>query len=188
MAKKAKNKVQGADTLSGFNIFKDEHDRYIYFNRFDHSGYVVDNNIRAYKNYSSRFIIAMLAGFIAFAFNLGVLISIVCCALVYIVMEVKFRMFLNKLPVQMNFQPKKRTSYVSASSVESYNKIYLRLALYILFAVLVVLNAVLEEYDMFMLIASCAFGIAALVLAGLQVRTLLYKKSQPTTPVKKKKK
>ena len=98
MANKAVNKKKkgmNGEELAGMHIYKDDHNRYVYYNVFDHVGYIL-NDIPKYKTYSSRFIVGLIGGILAYSFDLGALLSIIIGVVAYALMEVKFRLFLKK--------------------------------------------------------------------------------------------
>ena len=72
MANKAVNKKKkgmSGEDLAGMHIYKDDHNRYVYYNVFDHVGYIL-NDIPKYKTYSSRFIVGLIGGILAYSFDL----------------------------------------------------------------------------------------------------------------------
>lgn len=172
--KKARQKV--SEELAGFHIYKDDHNRYVYYDVFSHNGYVL-NNTQSYKAYSNRFILGLVAGILIYTFELGVIISILGGVLIYAVMEFKFRSFLKKQTMLINFQPKKRTPRIIVAASDKKNKIILRIVLFFVFAVLIIVLAFMEkEYDMIMKGACIAVGIGAFYMSLFNAYAYIYKK------------
>lgn len=190
MAKKAvntKNKKKTAtEELAGIHIYKDDHNRYVYYNVFDQSGYVL-NDIQKYKTYSSRFIIGLISGIIAYSFKLGAILSIIIGIAAYLFMEVKFRMFLKKQSIIPNFKRKERPPRLVTAASEETKKIYMKIVAYIAFGVLIIILPFSEPgtYDDIMKYCCIAVGIASLGVALFQVRALFFKKANPTLADKK---
>lgn len=190
MAKKAiknnKNKMN-REELAGVNIYKDDHNRYVYYNVFNHVGYVL-SDIQKYKTYSSRFIIGLLAGILAYSFDLGVILSLLIGIAAYAFMEVKFRFFLKTQTQMPNFKRKKRPPrLITAASVET-NKIYMKIFAYLLFGILIIYLPFSEEnYSMLVKVLCIVIGIAAIGVSLFQVRALFYKKANPSLTTEKQK-
>ena len=177
---KKKNKGADKDELAGMHIYKDDHNRYVYYNVFNHVGYIL-NDIPKYKTYSSRFIVGLIAGILAYSFDLGWLISLAIGAAAYLLMEVKFRMFLNKQSQVPNFKPKQRPPRLQTAAAEDTKKIYMKIAAYLLFAVLIILLPFSEgNYDDVMKGLCILVGVLAAAVALFQVRVLFYKKANPS--------
>lgn len=183
MAKKTVNKKKGkrvSEELAGMHIYKDDHDRYVYYDVFSHSGYVI-NNIQSYKGYSNRFMLGLVAGVLIYTFDLGPwkpLLAIGAALIIYAIMEFKFRQFLKKQTLILNFQPKERPPRVLTAASETKKKIILKIILLMLFAGLIIALPFVpskQEYDIFMKVACVAIGIGAAGLSIFHVYVLSYK-------------
>ena len=180
MANKAVNKKKkgmSGEDLAGMHIYKDDHNRYVYYNVFDHVGYIL-NDIPKYKTYSSRFIVGLIGGILAYSFDFGVA--------AYALMEVKFRLFLKKQTQIPNFKPKERPLRLLTAASEETKKIYMKIAAYLLFGILIILLPFSEGgYDDLMKAMCIALGILAIGVSLFQVRALFYKKANPSLTDKK---
>lgn len=185
MAKKTvntKNKKKTAtEELAGVHIYKDDHNRYVYYNVFDHNGYVL-NDIQKYKTYSSRFIVGLIGGILAYSFDLGAVLSVIIGLAAYILMEIKFRMFLKKQSMLPNFKRKERPPRLVTAASEETKKIYMKIVAYIAFGVLIIILPFSEptRYDDIMKYACIIIGIASIGVAIFQVRALFFKKANPS--------
>ena len=106
MANKAVNKKKkgmSGEDLAGMHIYKDDHNRYVYYNVFDHVGYIL-NDIPKYKTYSSRFIVGLIGGILAYSFDLGALLSIIIGVAAYALMEGKIPFVPEKADADTEFQ------------------------------------------------------------------------------------
>lgn len=178
MAKKEVNKKKKkrvAEELAGIHIYKDDHNRYVYYDIFSKVGYVISNP-QSYKAYSNRFILGVIAAILVYTFELGPWLAIGAGILAYGLMEFKFRSFLKKQTMLMNFQPKKRTPKIIMAASDKKGKILLRIVLFLAFAILIVLLAFVEEkYDIYMKAACILVGIGALYMSIFNVYALIYK-------------
>ena len=188
MANKAVNKKKkgmSGEDLAGMHIYKDDHNRYVYYNVFDHVGYIL-NDIPKYKTYSSRFIVGLIGGILAYSFDLGALLSIIIGVAAYALMEVKFRLFLKKQTQIPNFKPKERPLRLLTAASEETKKIYMKIAAYLLFGILIILLPFSEGgYDDLLKAMCIALGILAIGVSLFQVRALFYKKANPSLTDKK---
>lgn len=177
MAIKRKKKAAKDQQLKvgGINVYEDEKGRTIYYNRFDHNGYVLTDYEKAYRPFALRFFLGVFAGVLAYMFELPILYSGIIGVAFYIVMEVRFRLFLKKLPQIANFKPKKRQGRLEAEKGEDTSKLILKFFLYLAFAVLIFANAILEKYTGVILYFNYALAIFGVIMALLEIRALLIK-------------
>lgn len=177
-ADKKKKQKAAAEELSGIHIYKDDHNRFVYYDVFSHSGYIL-NNIASYRGYSSRFIIGIIAAILAYTFELGYIASAMIGVGIYIFLEIRFRIFLKKQVIVPNFKRKERPARLLTASKEETNKIYLKIVLYLAFAILIIILPFTAEgalYDTIMKVACILIGIGAIGVAIFQVFALLTKK------------
>ncbi|MEG0329438.1 MAG: hypothetical protein RR537_04965 [Longicatena sp.] len=177
-----KGKTNPNDSLAGIHIYKDAHDRPVYYDVFSHNGYVI-NNIQNYKNYSSRFVVGLLLGILCYSFKLGLILSVIIALGAYIFLEVKFRMFLNKQTMMPNFKPKARPSRLETAANDEVNKIYMKIVAYFLMSVLIIILPFTEpsQYEMYMKVLCILIGIISAGIAIFQIRVLFYKKANTSS-------
>ena len=132
------------------------------------------------------FIVGLIGGILAYSFDLGALLSIIIGVAAYALMEVKFRLFLKKQTQIPNFKPKERPLRLLTAASEETKKIYMKIAAYLLFGILIILLPFSEGgYDDLMKAMCIALGILAIGVSLFQVRALFYKKANPSLTDKK---
>lgn len=183
MANKTANKKKKGpirEELAGMHIYKDDHNRYVYYDVFTHVGYIL-NDIQKYKGHSSRFIVALIIGILAYSFDLHAMISIGIALVAYLFMEVRFRMFLKKQSKILNFKPKQRPPRLLTAASEETKRIYMKIVAYLLFGILIILLPFSEDgYDDFVKGLCVVIGIVAIGVSLFHVRALFYKKAHPS--------
>lgn len=175
MATKGKKAVISNDDekIGGFSVYRDDKNRPIYYNRFNHNGYVLSDNSKSFKTFNSRFMLGFIAIIFGYIFNLPLWMSIILGIVVYLVMEFKFRKFLNTLPVIPNFQPKKRTSVVDSEAGLSTKKIITKIVLYFAISVLLIVNAYSSKYTGLILYLNYALSIITFITGIIEIRALI---------------
>ena len=176
MARKG-NKYQKNEKLKlgGMHIYIDTHGRAVYYDVLTKIGYVLDDYENTYRPYSMRFVIGIFAAVLIKMFEAPLWLCVVLGFVAYAFMEVKFRLFLKKLPQLLDFKPEKRAGIITTAANEETKKIVLKLILYIALAVLIIINAYDQKYEGIILAANwliCLFGI---YFAVIQVLALIKK-------------
>lgn len=176
---KKKTKKNAAEELAGIHIYKDDHNRYVYYDIFSKCGYVI-NNVQSYKVLANRFMFGLVSGVLVATFDLGqytLWLSLGLGIAIYLFMEFKFRSYLKRQTMLMNFQPKQRPPRVLTAAGDETKRIYLKIALYFAFAILIIIMAFMEQkYDLWIKIACVLVGIGAGALAIFNIYALSYKK------------
>lgn len=176
--KQARQKA--SEELAGIHIYKDDHNRYVYYDVFSHSGYVI-NNVQSYRGYANRFMLALVAGVLLYTFDLGTwkpFIAIGAALLIYIIMEIKFRSFLKRQTLILNFQPKERPPRVLTAASEEKKKLILKIILFLAFSILIIVLpfvSTTQQYDIYMKVACVLIGIGALGICIFHIYALFYK-------------
>lgn len=174
--RKRKKRGQPSDEVAGIHIYKDDHNRYVYYDVFSKNGYVL-NDIPKYKTYSSRFLIAFIAGVLIATFEIGILLSVLLGLIVYAVMEFKFRSYLKEQTMLPKFKRQERPPRLLTAASEETKKICIRIVLYILVSVLFILLILSEpQYETYLKILCVFLSIGAFAMAIFQVYALFYKK------------
>lgn len=184
---KMKNVRPGGDTdivLGGFNIYHDHKNRTIYYNRFNKKGYVIRlDDMRLYRVYSARFIIALAAAVLLFTFTDTFLaipaIAIGLGVIVYAVMEYKFRMLLRGCTMLANFNPKEAYGQFQILSIDAMGRLVTKIILFLALGVLLILNAYDQGYEGAALFISWVFAAYAAIEAIVQIIAIYYKKTRP---------
>lgn len=162
--------------LGGMHIYVDQHGRAIYYDVLTKIGYVMDDYENAYRPYSMRFVIGIFAAVVIYMFEMPLWLCIVLGIAAYGFMEIKFRLFLRKLPQLLDFKPEKRASMVDTAANDDMKKLLTKLVLYILLAVLIVFNAYDQGYDGFMLAANWLIAAFGAYFTVIQVLALIKKR------------
>ena len=151
--------------VSGINVFYDAKDRPIYFDRFSKNGYLIKDVEKTYNFYSMRFAIGIIGAIISYAFNLSIAVCIGIGVVLYVFMEFQFRRFLRNLTVYKDFKPEKKIGRIEAEMGMETNKITLKGFLFLVLAVLLVLNCLEEQYTGVAMIINYILAAAALLYA-----------------------
>lgn len=177
MAKKGKKTLANEQPIKvgGINVFQDEKGRSVYFNRFNKTGYVLTDHEKAYRPFALRFFLGIFASILAYMFDLPLLISAIIGVALYIIMEIRFRLFLKDLPQLINFKPVKRQSRLEAEKAEDVKKLFLKTFLYAALGGLLLANAILEGYADAILYANVAIAIFGFIMALIEVRAIIVK-------------
>lgn len=161
------------DKIGGFSVYRDDKNRPIYYNRFNHNGYVLSDNAKLFKTFNSRFMLGFIATIFGYIFNLPLWLCVTLGIIVYLVMEFKFRKFLNKLPVIPNFQPKKRTSIVDSEAGLSTKKIITKMILYFTISILLIVNAYSSNYTGLILYLNYALSVITFITGIIEIRAFI---------------
>lgn len=190
MSKKNKSKPVEKIRLSGRNIYTDKKGRTIYYDFITKQGYLVDkskeNSAQFFKN---RFVIILFAAILFGATFLTWTQAAIAWAVMMALAEVIFRRsFLKKMEKVTDVDFEKR---VSALQYTMENKEKGRIGvlafLYLLLAVLVVLNAYMEKYDLGLLILSGCIALVGIYFGVLHIVALIKlnmekSKNEPARP------
>lgn len=153
------------DVLSGLHIYKDDHNRNVYYDVFSKHGYII-NDIQTYRLCSNRFIIGLVGGALIYTFGMEFWIGILVGLAVYAVMEIKFRSFLKRQSIILNFSPKTKISALEQFAFEDRKKLMLKMVLVYLFAILIVIYPyTLDTFAMSQAILCIVIGIIAFAYA-----------------------
>lgn len=161
--------------VSGINVFYDSKDRPIYFDRFSKNGYLIKDVEKTYNFYSMRFAIGIIGAIISYAFNLSIGICIGIGVVLYVFMEFQFRRFLRNLTVYKNFKPEKKISRIEAEMSMETNKIALKSFLFIVLAILLVLNCIQEQYTGIVMIINYILAAISVLYALFDFYVLIKK-------------
>ena len=143
--------------LSGFNIYLDIYGEPVYYNIIDKRGYkiskTVENKFRLiHSRYSIIVILLILFGDYFGTVQNTVLVGLIAAAII----EIYFRMvFLKGLKTVTDPKKLKKTSMMeSIINANEKEKTLMKGIAYLFFGVLIVLNAVQEQFNTFLLVLS----------------------------------
>lgn len=175
--------------LAGIHIYKDDHNHYVYYDVFTKNGYIL-NDIPKYKTYSQRFVLALMLGILTTSIieSAGPYIGLAIGSAVYILLEIKFRLFLKHLRMIPAFKRKARPPRLHTAASEDYKKIISKIVAFISISILLILLVITEKtvYTGILLYLVYAMSAGSLILAIFYMRALLFKKANPSLSETKK--
>lgn len=158
--------------LAGNNIYLDMYGETVYYNFFDKNGYIVSKEIEQkfrifYYRYSIIFIVMILLGDYFRSFKNTFLVGVGAIVLV----ELYFRIFfLKKLKVIKNFKRERKTSKLdSIISSKEKEKAIMKACAYALLSVLIVINAIQQNFNVLFLILSILGGVYSLYIGMINI-------------------
>ena len=163
-------KARESIRLSGRNIYTDKQNRTIYYDWVTKQGYRVEKkNENAALFYKNRFAVILMAAILLGATFLTVPQAVVAGAVMLVLAELTFRLsFLKKLEPVKDIDFEKRVSGLQYIVTEKpKGRVLLLAVLYLLLAVLVILNAVDQDYGTGLMVFSgciAAIGVYFSVL------------------------
>lgn len=165
MSTKKKNSI-----VSGRNIYQDEKGRNILYNKNTGVGYLIqEKDERAYNLYKNRYLYVLIGIILAVNFLADLWICIGVGVLFALFLEYRYRAkFIPSLVQITNFKPYENLSFVDQMVKNGdKNKILLSGILYIVFAILLVLNGIQMKLSSLLMIANIALACGAIVLSGI---------------------
>lgn len=190
MSKKNKTKPVEKIRLSGRNIYTDKKGRVIYYDFITKQGYLVDkkreNSAQFFKN---RFVVLLFAAILFGATFLTWIQAAIAWAVMMALAEVMFRCsFLKKMEKVTDVDFERRVSalqYIMENKEKG--RIGILAFLYLLLAVLVVLNAYMEKYSLGLQILSGGIALVGVYFSILHIAALIKMnaeeaKNQPAKP------
>ena len=148
--------------LSGNNIYLNIYGETVYYNTFDKNGYIVSKEVESkfrifYHRYLLVCILLILLGDYFYTWQNTLLVGIGAT----ILLELYFRLFfLKKLKVIKDFKRDRKTSALeSIINRKEKEKTIMKACAYILACILLIINAIQQNYNLIYLILS---GVAAL--------------------------
>lgn len=190
MSRKNRSKPIEKIRLSGRNIYTDKKGRVIYYDFITKKGYLVDkskeNSAQFFKN---RFVIILFAAILFGGTFLSWIQAAIAWAVMMALSEVVYRRsFLQKMEKVTDVDFERRVSALRYTMEnKEKGRIIVLAVLYLLLAVLVVLNAYLEKYSLGLQILSGGIALIGLYFSVLHIVALIRKNieeknNQPARP------
>lgn len=160
--------------VTGFNIYKDNHNRDVYYDRFTKEGYIINSSdVKQFNFYAKRFIVPVVVFALLYTLNIGgfefgYLGAGVAAVFSILAMEFVFRFrFLKTLTRIPNFRPTSKENYFDQLS-ESASKpmLLLRTLLYVALGSLLLVYAYQQHFSTFEWIVCGIISIIA-IAAGI---------------------
>ena len=161
--------------LSGRNVYTDKRKRTIYYDRLTKQGYLIhkqnENRMLFFQN---RFVIILFAAILCAGTFLSWTQAVLAGVITAVLVEVYFRMsYLKKLEVAEDVDFERRVSSLQyIIDNKSRSKVVALAVLYLLFAVLIVLNAYMEQYSMGLNVLSGLLAVVGLYCSILHMVAL----------------
>ena len=156
--------------LSGNNIYLDRYGDTVYYNVFDKNGYIVSKQIESkfrvlYYRYSIICIVVILLGDYFYTWQNTLLVGIGAIVLV----ELYFRiLFLKKLKVIKNFKRESKTSILESTiKSKEKEKTIMKAFAYLLLSILLIINAIQQNYNLIFLILSAVVALYSFYIATI---------------------
>ena len=158
--------------LAGKNIYLDMYGDTVYYNQFDKNGYIISPQVEQkfrviYYRYSIIIIALILLGDYFKSLENTLLVGIGAVVL----SEIYFRAyFLNKLKVVKNFNKENKTSklYQIINSKEK-DKAVMKACAYVLFGILIVINAIQQNFNFIFIALSALVAIYSVYSAVINM-------------------
>lgn len=154
-----------ASSLSGNNIYLDMYGDTVYYNIFNKNGYIISKSVEQkfrlfYYRYSIIFIILILLGDYFNTFQNTLIFGVVLITL----SEFYFRVFfLNKLKVIKNFKRERKVSILENTiKSKEKEKTIMKACAYILLSILIILNAIQQNFNSIFIIISGVMSLFSL--------------------------
>ncbi len=175
MAKKKSQPVEKI-RLSGRNIYTDKKGRVIFYDRITKKGYLVDKQREnAAQFFKNRFVVLLFAAILFGATFMTWLQAAIAWAVMMVVAEISFRFgFLKKLEPVTDIDFERSVSalqYIVEN--KGKGKIIALIVLYLLLAVLVMLNAYVEKYSVGLFVFSGGIALVGVYFAVLHIIALV---------------
>ncbi|MBS5165236.1 MAG: hypothetical protein KHY77_05675 [Butyricicoccus pullicaecorum] len=158
--------------LSGRNVYTDKQKRTIYYDRLTGQGYLLhkehENKMQFFKN---RFPIILFAAILCAGTFLTWMQAVLAGVITAVIVELYFRLsYLKKLEVVTDIDFERRISAIDyIVQNKSRGSVGALCVLYFLFAILVVLNAYLEQYNLGLMILSGGLSLVGLYFGILHI-------------------
>ena len=162
--------------LSGRNIYTDKKGRVIFYDRITKKGYLVDKQREnAAQFFKNRFVVLLFAAILFGATFMTWLQAAIAWAVMMVVAEISFRFgFLKKLEPVTDIDFERSVSalqYIVEN--KGKGKIIALIVLYLLLAVLVMLNAYVEKYSVGFFVFSGGIALEGVYFAVLHIIALV---------------
>lgn len=169
--------------LQGRNIYRDKHNRYVYYKKSNHVGYVITpEKYSTFQMIGMRYILGVTAAALIYSFHVDVLIAALIGVVIIGALEfqLRFRLLphLTQIP---DFDVSDKPGVIeNLADKADTGKLILLGVLYLVFAALFVLLAIENEYDEVVIWICCgAICIGAIYYAALHFLAARYRLKHP---------
>ena len=170
--------------IAGMNVYKDKHNRDVYYDRLTKKAYIINpSDVNQYNFYSRRFFIPIIAFVLLFSLKIGnIELGYAGAAgialIIGIIKEAFFRFrFLKSLSAVPNFQPKEKPDYFDQlANAGNKQDLMIRSLLYFALGIVLIVFGYLSEFEIFEWIICIAFSLGAIIMGIINLIAVLRKK------------
>lgn len=164
--------------INGLNIYYDEHNRAIFYNIFNKSGYVInESNEKKYVTYSMRLPLGVIAGYFGATVSNNLLIGIgIGLAAYAFFCYLFYGRFLKELTTIPNFKRTKKDSFIKRQAeLLSLQRIIAVIIMALLLAVAVAANVTISHFEGAIAMLNYMLAIAAVIFSLVYIGVLINK-------------
>lgn len=181
MATKKQQNQNNKNVITGRNIYKDEHDRTIFYSSMRKQGFVIKPGTEnAFRAYSNRFLVAFIAIVFLDIFLIhNLLFSVPLGIAVLGYMEYRWRKLLATYTMIQNFDISKNKKSFEVIVAMTTPDLILRFVLYLALSICLILNIYATpeiESNIVLTVASYVLSAFALYMSGRYVYAITKKK------------
>lgn len=164
--------------VTGRNIYIDDHNRTIYYNKKSKVGYVItQDKAPQFRSYSFRFGAGIGAAALFLVFNLPALLAVVFGLAVTLVLDYRFKhSYLESCTQITNFKPTEKIQYIETLSQDDEKKILIKIVLYFALTILLPLNSIQQKHETYILVIVSLIALGSFVMGINHIRALVTKK------------
>ena len=164
--------------LFGLHIYTDDKGRYVFYNIFNKTAYLLSaaEDIKKYGIFQTRLALAILVGFVVLNYLEMPILGVTLGVVIYVVMTVIFyTKFINGLAVVKDFDIEAQDSFLMRYlGPLSNTRIVVSIVLLVAISLLIIVNVNVSDFDELIVILNYVIsGIAALVAVILTVAYII---------------
>jgi len=131
-------------------IYKDKHNRYIYFDKKNQAGIVIpQEDLRRWQLYKSRFLIPLLAAYLAHQiFTLSIPVVLVIGIALMAFMEYSYRKTIAQYVIINDYQPENQYNFRQELQQKDSWKVAFRAILFLILAILLLVSIFIDQRDL----------------------------------------
>lgn len=172
------NKSNSNDEIAGLNIYKNDKGQTVMYVKRTGTGYLLKPSDRsAYSLYHNRIAIAIAVFMILASFVNSWKMPLIVGVILYILLEFRYRKWLQNLSRIENFKPERRHTLAEAVA-QSYTKpkAILLMVLYLAFGILLVVYMFMQKSSIVMIIGSFVVLAGCLYMAYNYLHAIMLQK------------
>lgn len=175
--------------LQGRNIYRDKHNRYVYYRKSNHTGYVVTpDKYQSFQMMGMRYILGITTTALIYSFHVDIWIAAIIGIILISILEFQFRFrMLPNLTQIPNFDTSDKAGVIENLATKADKpKLIILGILYLTFAILFVLLGIEQNYrELPIWICIGIICIGAFYYSILHFLAAAYKKTHPEVKAEK---